>query len=420
MLKKWIGPVVLLLVTLLACGALADSYSFPYAGIRLDAETDWVVLTPETLSDNEAVLAQLGAQPNVLAADYAANHTVFEVYLPAGGQVSLSALQTEETEKWGAIANMTAEDRAAFEAAFGGAPYRQAGWSEAMPGYFAATWALEAGGVPVTFASLMTVRQGMLYTLTASGAQMDAEALQSANATVLAHIFFQGSTSAPASVDKATSVVVVPVEDDGRVTPMELVGYDGVTYEETTTIQVRTLPGAEVILRTATDALRGRADEEGMQRFQVSTKRESVYTYNVTAQAEGRTASSMDIAIDRQLTPEAQEDAYRKSARQISAYGYTNMVGAPEAYGGKPVTFRGRVGEITDMGGLPCALIFTENPGKGVWRSPIWVLLTDATQLNVDDIRTVYGDIRGDAMPYTDGNGETQQAPVVVGRTILN
>lgn len=412
--------IAALLVVCCMQGALADSFSFPYAGIRLDAPAEWTVLTPDTLEAHESMLAQLGADMKTLQADYAANHTVLEAYLPEGIQVSLSAVQTEQTAQWDSVARMSEADRDAFLEAFSQPPYENAAWSETMPGYLQCSWSLEAGGIPVSFAGLMTVRQGMLYMFTASGASVTAEALQEANAAVLARVYFQGTGTAPVTVETATAVVITPVTDDGKNTPIELLDFEGVTYEDTSVLKVRTLPNTEIILRTATDSLRGRADEEGLQQFQVSTKRESVYTYTIWAQAEGRGASELDVALERQLTPEAQEAAYRRSARQIDVYGYSNLVGAPEAYGGKPVTFRGRVGDFAEIGGFPCVLIYTENPGRGVWRSPMWVLMTEAVELNVDDIRTVYGDIRGDTMPYKTEDGEELQAPVVVSHSIQN
>lgn len=406
-----------LLVLMAGPGALAEAYSFPYAGVKLAAQEGWTVLVPETLEEEAALLSQLGADLDTLRADYAANHTVFEVYLPEGIQVSLNAVATEQTVAWGSMSSMPAGDQEAFLQAYSAAPYEHAAWSETQPGYLRCDWTLQAGGIPVSFAGLVTVRQGMQYTLVASGASAPVEAMHAANEQVLAQLTYQGMSAEAASISTGIASPT-RIEDDGVTTPLEMVDFSVLTYDDTTNLYLHTLPGTELILRTATDSLRGRADEEGMHRFQVSTKRETVYTYTVVAQAEGRTASEIEISVERQLTAEEQDAAYRRSARQISYYGYGNLVGAPESFEGQAITFRGRVGEFAELGGFPCVLIYTENPGKGVWRTPMWVMLTEAVALSEGDIRTVYGDLRGDTLPYVDENGDTQQAPVVISRGI--
>lgn len=396
----------------------AQVYSLPLSGLRLEAGEGWTVLTPSSLSEAAAFLSQLGVDPEVLAADYAANHTVLEVYLPGGPQVRIDAVATEDTAAWQSMAMMREADKASLLAGMDQAPRENVRWDADSPGYIRYDWTLEAGGTPVAFAGLATVAQGMLYTLTASGAELSTGSLHEANAMVLSRLTFLGSTLDP-DEEIASIVLPRPVEDDGAVTPIAMVDFDGITYEETTSLVIQTLPNADLTLRTATDALRGRADEAGRHTFRVSTRRESLYTYTITAESEGRKASQLEIALDRQLTPEAKEDAYRRSAQQIETYGYGNLIGAPDAYAGRPITFRGRVEAFADLEGFPCALVYTENPGRGVWKSPMWVLLTEAIQLEKDDMRTVYGDLRGDTLPYTDMEGNDQVAPVVVGRSLV-
>lgn len=418
--KKWIGAVmVALLVLALAPASLADAYSFPGVGLRLQPEDGWTVLIPDLLDEQADLLAQLGANTETLRADYAANHTIFEVYLPNGIQVSLAAVQTAQTAGWNATAYMTEGDKDFFASAYSQPPYEHAEWSQEHPGYMRYDWSLQAGGTPVSFAGLATVQQGVLYTLTAVGVA-DADALRAANEQILACVTFLGSTIGADAGETQTISIPDPIGDDGAVTPLALVDFWPIVYEDDTRITVRTLPEAEVLLRTATDMLRGRADAEGLCTFKVSTRRETTYDYTISSQAEGRTASEIPLTLERQLAAEAQEAAYRKNAKALDSYGYTNILGSPESYAGSPVTFRGNVNGFTDMSGFPCVLVFTENPGRGVWLKPVWVILTEAMELADGDIRTVYGDLRGDLFPYTDENGEEQQAPVVVSNSVVN
>lgn len=418
MIKRLVSIGLVGLLLLAAPLACAQTLSFPYSGVQLAAQDDWTVLTPDSIASQADMLEKLGVELATLEADYAAGGTAFEVYLPEGGQVSLSAVQTEQTAAWRSTVYMTEAQKEQLFTSMDRAPYEHVAWSEDMPGWLTYDWALQAGGVPVSFAGLTTVRQGTLYTLTASGAEMDTVALHAANQQVLAQLTFLG-TDIESSETAAVPAMPEAIEDNGAVTPIAMVDFSPVVYEDNTVLTIKTLPGAEIVLHTATDFLRGTADAEGRHRFQVSTKRETVYAYTISATAPERSESRLEVAVERRLTPEAQEDAYRKSARQVSVYGYTNLVASPEAFTGKPITFRGRVGGFTELGGFPCVLVYTENPGKGVWRTPIWVMLTEAISLQEDDIRTVYGDLRGDTLPYTDAAGEEQQAPVVVGRAVV-
>ena len=85
----------------------------------------------------------------------------------------------------------------------------------------------------------------------------------------------------------------------------------------------------------------------------------------------------------------------------------------PSSYKGQAVTFRGKCAEVRDLNGLPCALVYSANPGTGVWKDPVWVLLSSAEALTVDSLYTVYGDVRGDALPVPEAE-DGALAPVVL------
>lgn len=405
------------LVLLGASCAYATDYSFPYAGLRLHAQEDWTVLIPGEMEEHKALLAALGVDPAVLNADYAANGTVFEVYMPDSLQVALQAAQTGQSAAWVSMEYMQEEDKAGLLSGLSALPYEHTQWSENLPGYLQYDWTVMAGGTPVQFAGLMTVRQGMLYTLTATSAEADVMALHAANERMVGNIDFLNTTGLSGEESGALAVPA-PIGDDDVVTPLALVDFSAVTYEDDTIIYIKTLPETDLALQTASDTLRGRSDAEGLHRFQVSTRRTTVYTYTLTAHATGRQASQVEIAIERQLTPEAQQAAYRKSARGIEAYGYGNLVAAADAYAGSQVTFRGQVDAFTDMEGFPGVLLYTDNPARGRWVNPVWVMLTEAVSLQREGVYTIYGDIRGDTMAYIDDDGNTGLAPVIIAREV--
>ena len=419
MIKRRTAFILCLALMLLSQSALAASFSFPYAGARLSAPEGWTVLTPETLEDQADLLRALGADLEALRADYAASGVVFEAFLPGGAQVSLSVVQNERTEAWGSAAHMTQAQTDAFLEAYRHAPYANVSWVSDLPGYLRCEWTMQAGGRPVAFARLLTVRKGALYMLTAAGADMPFAALHAANREVLGALSFL-DTDVSLQGDERKAQLPRPVADDGVVTPLSLVDFTGVSEADTTVLSLKTLPNAEVFLKTATDTLRGRADASGLHSFALSTKRETTYAYTLTAKAEGRAESRMDIEILRQLTGEARQAAYRKTARAIEAYGYEELCQRPKDFAGSAVTFRGRVAEIGDLNGFPCALVYTSNPGTGVWRNPVFVVLTEPLPLEAGDVRTVYGDLRGDLAPYDGGGDAPGSIPVVVCQSLLN
>ncbi len=411
---KTLALAVLLLA--LPAQALAQAYSFPYAGVSLQTEEDWTLLTPDTLDERAEWLQSLGASVETVRADYAAAGTVWEVYLPDGAQVSLSVAQTEQTEAWDSMAFMTESEKEDFFLQYRHAPYENLTWPEALPGYLRCDWTLQSGDTAVSFARLMTIRQGALYALTATGVGLPLEALHAACQTVLEAMEYLGARAGQRIAEDVATPE--PIADDGVVTPVALVDFVGITESDSTEIVIQTLPGTELTLLTASDSLRGTADETGLHSYTVSTRRESVYRYTLVARAPEREESRLEIAVERRLTGDALREAYQSSARAVSFYGYDSLTANAQGYAGEPVTFRGRVAAFSQTGGFPCALVYTANPGTGVWREPVWVVLMEAVLLEEDAILTFYGDVRGDTLPYQSEEGETEQAPAVVCRYV--
>ena len=417
-MKKKLLALCLTLALLCSAGALAagESYSFPAAGVFVEPAEGWQLLSPETLGEAGDTLALLGADADVLRADWAAAGTVFEIYLPDGVQVRLNCIETDEAAALEDASWMTDDQRAAFFDSYNHAPYENLAWDAENAGWLTMDWTLQANGALARFSWMLTVRQGALYCLTASSADASYDALRAANRETLARITFLGARIGAQAARTGESEIVLPetIADDGRVTPLSLPGFTGVSLEDTYPLAIETLPGAELTLFTATGSLRGVADEAGRHTFNLSTKQTKTYEYTLCAAAQERAESRMEIALRRELTGEAREAAYRKSAKSLDEI-YAKVAGDPAAYREQAVTFRGRAAEVRDLNGLPCALIYTSNPGTGVWKDPVWALLNSAETIVEGTVYTVYGDVRGDALPVPDSEA---LAPVIVCQTV--
>lgn len=136
-------------------------------------------------------------------------------------------------------------------------------------------------------------------------------------------------------------------------------------------------------------------------------------TFTVTAKADGYADASTQVTLTRELTQKEWIAAFRMKMIELD---YDDMAANPQKYAGKQFAERGKVMEFTDYDGSPCALVCTENPGKGVWTHPIWVILDKDAEIAVEDIVTFYLVGEGLTLPaddaYYKGGTATAEAPV--------
>ncbi|MDR0929101.1 MAG: hypothetical protein LBM74_05240 [Oscillospiraceae bacterium] len=358
-MKKCLALALAALLLVVSGGALAQSYSLPYAGLTLSLEGAQVML--EGLPEGALLTAQW----------------------PDGARATLYASPLSPTDALpeGALPLAEAPDFAALS----GAP--------------------EVGGVPAPCLWLYAEQQGMRYRIEVTGAPM--ERLYEAGIALAQGLEFVGMPyfwlEAGAGFD--------PVADDGQVTPLALPDFSPDTWLDRTEITVQTLPGAEVTLRTAATTLYGTADANGLSHFTVSTHREQHYTYTIAAAAEGRAPTEREITIARRYDAVALEAYYRQQSFPLSRYGYDRVVRSPGGVAEKAVTFRGEVTAIGASEGFPCLLLRAQYASAGVRNAPVWVLLATPLQAQVGDTYTVYGHFRGDLM---------EEAPVVIGRVFID
>ncbi|MCL1796527.1 MAG: hypothetical protein FWG37_06515, partial [Clostridia bacterium] len=370
-MKKLLIFLVVLPCFFTAALGFAGDYSFPAEGVGFLGEV-MLLVTPDTVMSQESSLITLGVNVEELLGDFLANQTLFAVFLENGACVALSRTITAETQLWGSVSRMSEQDKDAFLSAFSQPPFDEgAEWVEASFPAVKCGYTMEADGVPMLSSMLVTVERGTLFRLTATGKNLSAETLHTANLDVSQMTTFLPFDEAEILRDR---VPVIPdmIPDDGLTTPLSLHDFSGVTTSDLTHIFIQTLPAAELLLRTANDTLRGRADAEGGHMFAVSTLREIEYSYTILATAEGRTQSAIDFTIERRIDDENYEAAYRRRAFQIDRIGYANIKNAQV---GTTIQLRGKVGDFSSLSGYPCVLIFTQNPRLGVWEAPLWIQL---------------------------------------------
>ncbi len=410
---------LLMLVTHIQPGFSA-SLSFPDSGVLINSQEGWRLLTAETLEEEASFLAEKGIDKEHLRADYAISHVLFEVFLPGGERVRMTTLTTERTLAWHSTERMAEMDRVEFVNAFNKAPYGNAAWSRAFSGMLRSEYTVVAGGVLNGNALLLTLRAGNLYTLTSTGQGIPMEQLHKANEAVMnATVFLPPRPDSAFSGETNAGVVPTPIMDDGVVTPIQLIDFSPVTTADDTTITIESLPNADVLVKTANDTLRGKTDIDGRAGFTVSTRRQVAYSYTFTVEAPNRKASRLQVFLERHLTEAAKEEVYRLSARTLESIGYKAIVESPGSHVKKPIYFKGSAAGFTDLEGFPCLLLYTANPTPDAWTHPIWVILQTAVPLKEGDIRTVYGELRGDTLPYTDADGNAGEAPIVVCRSLV-
>ena len=404
------------LLFLLSISALAagEAYSFPRAGVRADVPENWMLVTRDTLATYAGELSGRGIDVRRLRLDMEAGGAVFAVFI-GDVRVTLSRHENEQTVAWRSIPEMPDEDKAALFDGFSALPYQNTEWSQGDGSCLLFDWALQSDGEEKQFSGAAVVAEGALYQLTATGAA-PAEALREAAVQTLSALsMFVAAKSENTSPGIAA---FAPIEDDGVVTPLDLIGFTGVSYEDYTELIIQTQPGANVLVITANDKLRAVADGEGVRSFRVSTRREMAYSYTIQVSAQDRTASQAQIVVNRQLSPELKTEAYQKSARPLDHSLYGQLLSDPADFTDTAVAVRGKVARFEEQNGFPCALIHS-NAADGELGNPVFVALFEPFDISEGFSYTVYGDVLGETMPLTNDDGIETEVPVIRARSVV-
>ena len=182
---------------------------------------------------------------------------------------------------------------------------------------------------------------------------------------------------------------------------------------EAVTIKGETEPEATVYIEGDGIKTNVKASRTGAFTARVTFASTGTRTLIVTAKADGFADSSVSVTLTRELTRKEWIAAFRMKMIELD---YSDMEANPQKYAGKRFIERGKVMEFTDYDGSPCALVCTENPGKGVWTHPIWVILDKDAEVAVEDILTFYLLGEGLSLPadsaYYKAGVVTGEAPV--------
>ena len=175
-----------------------------------------------------------------------------------------------------------------------------------------------------------------------------------------------------------------------------------------------TEPEATVYVEDEDFSTNVKANRNGAWSVRIFYDGEGSRTFTVRTKASGFAEASTKVTLTRELTEKEWIANFRKKMVEID---YEQLVRNVQEHAGKQIVERGKVMEFTDYDGSPCALICTENPGKGVWTEPMWVILGEETGIKVEDIITVYLVCEGMSLPadsayYKDGSA-IGEAPVM-------
>ena len=137
-------------------------------------------------------------------------------------------------------------------------------------------------------------------------------------------------------------------------------------------------------------------------------------TYTVRVKAAGFAETEQQLTLTRRLTEREWIAEFRRTMIEPD---YDVLVARFEEFAGKHLIERGPVMAFADYDGQPCALVLTENPGKGVWTDPIWVVMDKDAGIKEGDIVTMYLTCEGLSLPADDqyfrGGVATHEAPVL-------
>ncbi len=162
-----------------------------------------------------------------------------------------------------------------------------------------------------------------------------------------------------------------------------------------------------------------KANRNGDFSVRVYIEGEETQTFTLRTRIKGYQENSAEITLMREFTLREGIADFRKTMQPVD---YAALTKTPEKYDGTHFTFRGRVEAFTDYNGSPCALVCVDNVAIGVWKDPVWVVLTGEEEgLSEGCIATFYLSGEGITLPaageYTD-SGVEQEAPVAAAKYV--
>ena len=186
-------------------------------------------------------------------------------------------------------------------------------------------------------------------------------------------------------------------------------------------VRGETEPDATVYVTGKGNNVNVHANRNGAFSVRIFINDPETLTFTLRTKLRGYQETTLDLTLTRELTEKESIALFRQQMVDVP---YATLAGDPAAYQDRKFIFRGRIVEFADYDGKPCALILVNNVSTGVWRDPLWVVLTGEErlagddgemELAIDDIITFYLEGEGTTLrtggEYTQ-DGEATDAPV--------
>ncbi len=173
-----------------------------------------------------------------------------------------------------------------------------------------------------------------------------------------------------------------------------------------------TEPNATVYVTGKGTSTNVQANREGNFSVRLFIYDAETLTFTLRAHLRGYQDTEANVTLTRELTEREGIALFRE---QMISLDYDDFAADPERYADKKFIFRGRIAAFADYDGEPCALVLTDNVSSGVWRDPIWVVLSAGDEWAVDDVVTFYLEGEGVTLPADGeyvGRDESVEAPV--------
>lgn len=182
---------------------------------------------------------------------------------------------------------------------------------------------------------------------------------------------------------------------------------------ENVVIKGETEPDTMVYLENPKAGTRVKSDKNGSFSIRAYIDSERSEDFTLRVKPKNRKETAVTLTLTRQYTEREGIAAFRE---KMIALEYDQLWRNPQNYLEKQFVLRGRIMEFADYNGSPCALVCVGNPGTGIWRDPVWVVLDKEMEVAEGNVATFYMIGLGQTLP-ADGQytleGATVEAPVV-------
>lgn len=207
----------------------------------------------------------------------------------------------------------------------------------------------------------------------------------------------EGDNTLAVMTDTAEQMLAVRYEKPAA--KLVITGPEETTFTGTNTVvKGETEPEATVYVEAPGFKTNVKANKNGA--FSVRLYQdEGDVTYTLRVRAAGFAETTQPITLTRELTEREWIAEFRRTMIEPD---YDVLVARHVEFTGKHLIERGPVVEFADYDGQPCALVLTDNPSKGVWTDPIWVIMDKDTGIQEGDIVTMYLTCEGLSLPADD------------------